>query len=264
MPASKSATASSGSSTRPSSAAPPISAPRSGPEARSQRDRRAGVQELAALEAEHARTPGATSTSIAWTSSIAASACSLASRRSGSAATVARSASVPGIGGRQSTRVTATAWAATASASRSAPTLTTWRGCGGHAGASEQLDRAAGGGGVGQVDLGAGLGERPHLPVEVLRVVGGADDGDDHRLARPAGERRRERGRPGPARRRGRAPRRAGSPRCAGRPRPGPGARAAASGRSSGARGRRCSASSPKSTIVCASAVRSGPSASSG
>ena len=124
MPDSKSATASSGSSTSPSSAAPPISAPRSGPEARSQAIGGPACRNWPRSSPSTSEA-GATSTSVACTSSIAASARSLASARSGSAATVARSASVPGIGGRQSTRVTSTAWAATASASRSAPTSTT-------------------------------------------------------------------------------------------------------------------------------------------
>ena len=68
---------------------------------------------------------GATSTRWAVTPSIASTARRLASGRRGSVATVARSASVPGMGGRQSTRSTGTAWPATASANMPAPTLTT-------------------------------------------------------------------------------------------------------------------------------------------
>ena len=52
VPASNSATASSGSSTSPSRAAPPISAPRSGPGCAVPRDRRPGVQELPLLQPE--------------------------------------------------------------------------------------------------------------------------------------------------------------------------------------------------------------------
>ena len=45
-----------------------------------------------------------------------------------------------------------------------------------HRRTSGELDRAAGRRRVGQVDLGAGLDQRPDLPVAVLRVERGADD----------------------------------------------------------------------------------------
>ncbi len=56
---------------------------------------------------------------------IRRSASALAGRRRGSAITRARSASVPGIGGRQSTSLTSAPWAATASANRPTPAVTT-------------------------------------------------------------------------------------------------------------------------------------------
>ena len=127
VPFSKRATASSGSSTIPSRAAPAISPPRSGPEARSQVIGGPACRNSPRWSPS-ASAAGTTSTSVAWTASIWVRARSFAACRSGSAATVARSASVPVIGGRQSTRVTSTAWAATASANRSAPVPTTWAG----------------------------------------------------------------------------------------------------------------------------------------
>ena len=123
-PPSSSATASSGVSTRPSSTAPPINAPRSGPDASSQVIGGPACRN-SPLSSPIASWAGSTSTSTAWTASIRASACALASGRIGSSATVARSSSVPGSGGRQSTRETGAAWSSTAWASRSTPTLTT-------------------------------------------------------------------------------------------------------------------------------------------
>ncbi len=122
-PLSNSAVASSGSSTRPSSAAPPSRAPRSGPDARSQVIGGPAWRNCPG-SSPRASAAGTTSTRRAETPSIRSRATWLASRRRGSDATVARSASVPGMGGRQSTRVTEAAWASTASANRSAPVHT--------------------------------------------------------------------------------------------------------------------------------------------
>ena len=128
VPDSKSATASSGSSTRPSSAAPAISPPRSGPDARSQ-----SIGGPACRNSPRWRpstsAAGATSTSVAVTSSIAASARSLARAPQ----RVGRDRGEVGLGaGHRRPPVDpgrpAVAWAATASASRSAPTLTTLSG----------------------------------------------------------------------------------------------------------------------------------------
>ena len=83
-----------------------MSAPRSGPGRAVPGDRRAGVQELAALEAQHLGGRRDVDQARPGRRASAASARSLAARRRGSAATVARSASVPAIGGRQSTRLT--------------------------------------------------------------------------------------------------------------------------------------------------------------
>ena len=99
--------ASSGSSARPSSssAAHQRAAQRAGGAVPV--DRRPGVQELPALEAERLARPGATSTSSAPAAEHPLERRARWRRRAaGRRRRVARSASVPGIGGRQSTRVT--------------------------------------------------------------------------------------------------------------------------------------------------------------
>ena len=123
-PDSKSAGASSGCSTSPSSTAAPISAPRIGPEARSQVSGGPACRNRP-RSSPSASAAGSTSTSTAVVSMTACTARASAWARSGSSASVARSVSVPGIGGRQSTRCTPTAWASMASPSRPTPTVTT-------------------------------------------------------------------------------------------------------------------------------------------
>ena len=162
MPDSKSATASSGSSTRPSSAAPPISAPRSGPEARSQAIGGPACRNWPRLQAEQlGRRRDVDQRGLDAEHRGERLRVGVAAQRVGGARWPGRPRCRASAGASRP-RVTSTAWAATASANRSAPTLTTvvgrWS-----SGASEQLDRAAGGRGVGQVDLGAGVGERAHL-----------------------------------------------------------------------------------------------------
>ena len=93
-------------------------------------DRRAGVQELAGARARAPRAPVRRRPAAPARPASAPAPGRWPPRAAGSSATVARSSSVPGNGGRQSTRVTSAAWLATASASRSTPTLTTrHRGC---------------------------------------------------------------------------------------------------------------------------------------
>ena len=202
-------------------------------------DRRAGVQELARLEAEHLGGRGDVDEVGGDAEHRLDGACGWRRGGGGSAATAARSASVPGIGGRQSTRSTSTAWPATASANMPAPTVTT----GGRWRSSERLRAARWRGGWPPRWRGGPRRRRRRgrrsWRVEALRVAVGADHADDHRIAV------------------GRAAAMAGASSgggvglgavaeheveqddagAPGRPRPGPAARGAASGRSSGARG---------------------------
>ena len=152
-------------------------------------DRRARRAGTGRARGRAPRTAGATSTRWAVTPSIAASARSLASRRSGSAATVARSASVPGIGGRQSTRVDRRR-PGRRPRRRAGRRRRTRRGSGVLIGRSSRtLRRArARGGSARALDRWTSAPastSAPHLAVAALRVGVGADDRDHHRLARP-------------------------------------------------------------------------------
>ena len=129
-------------------------------------DRRPGVQELAGLEAEHLARPGATSTSVGAARRARRPAPGRWRRaRSGSAATArgrprcraSAGASRPGRPPRPGRldRVGEQVGADGDDAVRGRRS----------SGASSELDGAAGGRGVGQVDLGAGLDQRPDLPV---------------------------------------------------------------------------------------------------
>ena len=113
----------------------------------------------------------------------------------------------------------------------------------------QQRDRAAGRAARWTVDLGSGRDQRAPLAVAVLWIVGGADHRDDDRAARrlPIAARAGAAGScsaPWPSTTSSRMTRGAGSARLGGA------APDAASGRSSGGPGPRCSASSPKSTNV--------------
>ncbi len=230
-----------------------MSAPRIGPDARSQVDRRAGVQELAGPEPEHLRRgrdvdqrgrdvehrgerPLVGGTAAAGRPPP----------RRGRPRCRHRRAPVDAgdgdglVGDRVGEQVR---------------TDVDDRAGGGHAESSDQLDGPARRAGVGQVHLGARRRRAPGPG-----GPGPAGRPRCRRRRRPrAGRSRRARARAtrrGRARRRGRAPRRAAARRSPGRPRRGRGARGGSWGRSSGARGRRCSASSPKSTKVCPAPAR--------
>ena len=199
---------------------------------------------------------GPTSTSTASAAVIRSNARALAAARRGSPMTRARSRSVPGIGGCQSVSVTGTAWSRRASASRDTPAVATTgsvsrrprrgRVDAAHRVLLSSVEGVPGGGGVGQVDRGAGGGQHLGAARAALRVgVGAGERHDDrqrpavgvarsrarrarHRRARPPGRgarRGRARGRGAGRRRSGRRPRRRSAP-CA------------ASGRSSGGRAR--------------------------
>ena len=170
----------------------PISAPRIGPDARSQVDRRAGVQELAALEAERlgrgdARRPAGPRPRASprapgrWRRVRRGSARTAASASSGRRSAAARRRGRVG-----------TACCSTASANISAPAVTTSGGvvsgervvhrC---ASGREQVEGGARGGRVGQVHRGTGVGEHRRLPAQPLRVVAGPDQAH-HAPGRPA------------------------------------------------------------------------------
>ena len=228
----------SGSSTSPSSAAAPISAPRSGPEARSQPIGGPACRNWPGSQAEHlggrARRRPASPARRArrpapgrWRR-----------RRSGSAATVARSV-LGALHRRAPVDPVDLRGLALDRVGEQVGSDAHDRGSCSVA-APRQLEGPAGGPGVGQVDLGAGLGQRRRparrRPCGSPRRADAARRRPDALGARRRGSPARAR-RPGRARRRGRAPRRAGRRRCAGRRRRGRGARAGSSGRSSGAPG---------------------------
>ena len=151
-------------------------------------------------------------------------------------------------------RETSTACRVRASASREAPAVTTAGGVErSHAVApGEQVEGAPGGGRVGQEHPGAGRVERGHLGAEALRVVRGCR----RRRRRRAGRRRGRGAGRAPARRRGRRPTRARARRRAG-PRRVVGSSTSARSRSTrmepsiiGCGRPWVSRSSPKSTIV--------------
>ena len=111
-----------------------MNAPRSGPDAPLPVDRRAGVQERAALETEGVLGLLDVDRARRSTRVIRAYAVALASARRASAMTLARSASVPSIGGCQSLSVTVTAWPRRASAKSWTPEV----------GNGRRLERTAG------------------------------------------------------------------------------------------------------------------------
>ena len=88
-------------------------------------DRWAGVQELAALEAEDLRGRAHVDQDRPCAAVIRARPRRWPSARRGSSITVVKASSVPGDGGAQSTRSVVTPWVSSASASSSAPAVTT-------------------------------------------------------------------------------------------------------------------------------------------
>ena len=180
----------------PRTAARRSSAPRIGPEARSQVSGGPACRNVPRSRPSTSEAGPDVDELGAGGAAAAQTAVRLASSRRGSAMTRARSASVPPIGGRQSTVVTWAPCSRRASAKRSTPAVTTagsresspaggwwsasWKDLQAEAGASrDRAWRVACG--VREEHRGTGGGEGVGLAVQPLRVALRAGERDDHR-----------------------------------------------------------------------------------